>query len=139
MAMVSAFSPLAELDCITAQDISGYPVVSLKDDVLSDALDDYIKETDIRTITNTSSIVYEQILEHQAISFAPKLIKATSSLTDNNIALKKIKGFFDTEFGIITGYESTQASMIAQVIGYITNKTKESISNSRWANTYEII
>lgn len=138
VAMVSSFSPLAKLDCISSADIEAYPIARVKDEVLGDALDDYVKEDNVKTVTNASAIVYNQIVEHQAIGFAPKLAEGMAILP-SNIVLKPTKGFFATEFGIVADSANADSQLVMQTVKYISDMLKKSVAHPRYAGTYELI
>lgn len=136
--MVSSFSPLAKADYVTPVDIDPYPIARVKDDVLGDALDDYVKEDNVKTVTNVSAIVFNQIMEHQAVGFAPKLAEGMSMLPAN-VILKPAEGFFATEFGVITDMNNADSSLVAQTVKHIVDTLKKSVGHPRYAGTYELI
>ena len=82
VAMVSSFSPLARRDAVCPRDVDPYPVARYKDTVLGDALDDYILEDNVKTVTNAGAIIFVQIMEHQAVGFAPKLVEGRRAIPD---------------------------------------------------------
>ena len=53
------------LDLVRPSDIDPYPVARYKDSVLGDALDDFIREDNVKTVTNSRDIIVIQILEYQ--------------------------------------------------------------------------
>ena len=138
VALVSMYSPLAELDAVKPPDIDPYPVVRYKDSVLGDALDDFIRETNVKTVTNSRDILVIQMLEHQAVSFGPKLIDGLRTMPDQIIS-RPTEGFFNTEFGIIMTQENARSDRVAAIVNYIKEKVKSESSQARYAGTYDLL
>ena len=124
VAMVSSFSPLARRDAVRPRDVDPYPVARYKDTVLGDALDDYILEDNVKTVTNAGAIIFVQIMEHQAVGFAPKLVEGLRTLPDR-VVTKPTEGFFSTEFGLLSTPENRSREHVDAVIRYIRKTVAE--------------
>lgn len=135
--MASAYSALAKKKSIKPSDVNGYSVARLQDTVLGDALDDFIREDNVKTATNSISTIYNRIIENHAISFAPKLIESASDLPHSVIVIPT-KGFFDTEFGMITHTDAQDSSLIQEVAVYLRKKVVDESKSNRYGGAYEI-
>lgn len=138
VALVSSFSPLAKNDAVRPGDVDPYPVARYKDTVLGDALDDYIREDNVKTVTNAGGIIYIQIMEHQAVGFAPKIVEGLRTLPDR-VVTKPTEGFFSTEFGLLTAKDARASQRIAAVQDYIRETVAQENRKPRYAGTYELI
>lgn len=138
VALVSTYSPLAKKRSISVKDIEGYPVARFRDNVLGDALDDFIKEDNVKTVTNAASIIFSQIMENQAVSFAPKLVEGMRILPES-ITTRPVKGLFDTEFGIMMGESERTSPLVAHMIDYIKSKLTKEQELSRYGSTFELL
>ncbi|MEG0323766.1 MAG: hypothetical protein RR619_07200, partial [Raoultibacter sp.] len=137
VAMVSAFSPLAKQKFIRPSDIDPYPVARYKDTVLGDALDDYIREDNVKTVTNAGPVLFSQILEHQAVGFAPKLVEGLRTLPSRVVTVPT-EDFFSTEFGLLSTPENRASSHVDTVINYIKKTVIDNCRQPRYANVYEL-
>ena len=138
VAMVSSFSPLARRDAVRPRDVDPYPVARYKDTVLGDALDDYILEDNVKTVTNAGAIIFVQIMEHQAVGFAPKLVEGLRTLPDR-VVTKPTEGFFSTEFGLLSTPENRSREHVDAVIRYIRKTVAEKNLQPRYLDTYELV
>lgn len=138
VAMVSSFSPLAKQEVVRPRDIDPYPVARYKDTVLGDALDDYILEDNVKTVTNAGSIIFVQILEHQAVGFAPKLVEGLRTLPDRVVTVPT-EGFFSTEFGLLATPENRARPHVEEVVNYIKKTVAEKSLQPRYLDTYELV
>ena len=138
VALISAFSPLAKLDVVRPSDIDPYPVARYKDSVLGDALDDFIREDNVKTVTNSRDIIVVQILEYQAVSFGPKLIDGLRTMPDQ-IVSRPTEGFFNTEFGLIMTKENARSERVDKVAAYIKDKVKEESERQRYSGTLDLL
>ena len=137
-ALVSVYSSLAKKGMLSAQDIDPYPVARFRDDVLGDALDDYVREDNVKTVTNATSVIYTQIIEHQAVGFAPKLIEGMRTLPDA-VVTRPVEGFFDTEFGLLIGRKEADSPRVKQVSKSIMTTLRKEKEGSRYGNTFELL
>lgn len=138
VALVSTYSPLAKKESICPDDIGSYPVARFQDSVLGDALDDYIKEDNVQTVTNAQGVVHAQIMDHQAIGFAPKLIEGNKILPER-IVTKPTKGFFQTEFGLLLPVDVKCPECIEHIVEHIDETIQRASKQGRYARTYELI
>lgn len=138
VALVSTFSPLAKMDVVRPSDIDPYPVARYKDSVLGDALDDFIREDNVKTVTNSRDIIVVDILEYQAVSFGPKLIDGLKTMPDQVVS-RPTEGFFNTEFGLIMTSENQRSQHVMQVADYIQGKIEGETAQSRYAGTFELL
>lgn len=138
VALVSTFSPLAKLDVIRPSDVDAHPIARYKDSVLGDALDDFVREDNVKTVTNSRDIIVVQILEYQAVSFGPKLIDGLRTMPEQ-IVTRPTEGFFNTEFGLVMSRENAHSSRIGEVVDYIKNKVRKESTQTRYAGTYELL
>lgn len=138
VALVSTFSPLAKLDVVRPSDIDPYPVARYKDSVLGDALDDFIREDNVKTVTNSRDVIVIQILEYQAVSFGPKLIDGLRTMPDQIIS-RPTEGFFNTEFGLIMSKENAASERVGKVTTYIKDKVKKESEQARYAGTFDLL
>ena len=136
--MVSSFSPLARRDAVCPRDVDPYPVARYKDTVLGDALDDYILEDNVKTVTNAGAIIFVQIMEHQAVGFAPKLVEGLRTLPDR-VVTKPTEGFFSTEFGLLSTPKNRAREHVDAVIRYIRKTVAEKSLHPRYLGTYELV
>lgn len=71
-ALVSSSSKLAQLKTFDIEhDIEGQKVGYLADEMLRDALDDYVRDEDVRTVTGNIDLLDDQIANNRLITFAP--------------------------------------------------------------------
>lgn len=138
VALVSAFSPLAKLEVIRPSDLGSYPVVRYKDSVLGDALDDYIREDNVKTVTNSRDIIVMQIVEYQAVSFGPKLVEGLRTMPDQ-VVTRPTEGFFNTEFGLIATADNHSSERVRSVVSYIEDKIAGESRQSRYAGTFDLL
>ena len=138
VAVVSEFSPLSSKKVITPKDLDSCQIARYRDTVLGDALDDYVREDNIKTITNASSVVYDQVIEHQAVSFAPKLAEGMRTLPQH-VVLKPTEGLFSTEFGILVAKRSISSANVDRVLDYIEQKLEEEREKPRYFKTFEML
>lgn len=138
VALVSSFSPLVKQEVVRPGDIDPYPVARFKDTVLGDALDDYIREDNVKTVTNAGSIIFIQIMEHQAVGFAPKLVEGLRTLPDRIITMPT-EGFFSTEFGLLSTPENRTSIRVDAVMKHIKKTVAEKHIEPRYLDTYELV
>ena len=98
-ALVSSSSPLAIKEKITAEDFRRYPVACFNDAVLIDALLAIIGKENITLITNSSEVLNQQLMQNQAISFVPAIVKATCM--PKNTVLKSFESSYVIEVGFV--------------------------------------
>lgn len=138
VAVVSEFSPLSSKKVITPKDLDSCQIARYRDTVLGDALDDYVREDNIKTITNASSVVYDQVIEHQAVSFAPKLAEGMRTLPQH-VVLKPTEGLFSTEFGVLVAKRNISSANVDRVLDYIEQKLEEERGKPRYFKTFEML
>lgn len=136
--LVSVYSPLAKKKVVAPKDLRGYSVARYQDTVLGDALDDFVLEDDIKTITNATPVINTRIMEDQAISFAPKLVEAGSSFLPDKITTVPTEGFFVTEFGVLLDDLACQSSRVREVIAYLRSKLEREAERGRFAGTFTL-
>ena len=137
VAMVSAFSPLAKQKHVRPSDIDPYPVARYQDTVLGDALDDYIREENVKTVTNAGTVLFSQILEHQAVGFAPKLVEGLRTLPSRVVTVPT-EDFFSTEFGLLSTPENRASSRVDTVIDCIKKTISETYQQPRYADVFDL-
>ncbi|WP_165170776.1 LysR family transcriptional regulator [Adlercreutzia sp. ZJ473] len=137
VALVSAYSPLAGKSEIVPGDVDGCSVARYQDTVLGDALDDYIREECVKTVTNATPVIYARIMENQFISFAPKLIEGVGVLPDR-IRTVPTRGFFSTEFGVLVPRVDGESPRVQEVISFMKKRVREGAERGRFAGTFEL-
>lgn len=138
VATVSVYSPLAKKKVITPADVERCSVARFQDAVLGDALDDFVREDSVKTVTNAAPIVYMRIVEDQAVGFAPKLVEGAHTLPEK-VCTVATADFFDTEFGLLIGSGMLESERVRQVISYIEEKLRKESAGARFAGTYEVL
>ena len=137
VALVSVYSALARKGHVTPRDVDNCLVARYQDTVLGDALDDFIREDSVKTVTNATAVIYARIMEDQAISFAPKLIEGVGVLPDK-IKTVPTQGFFSTEFGVLASCADRESPNVQEVISYMRKRVVEGSARGRFAGTFSL-
>lgn len=138
VATVSVYSPLAKKKIITPRDVDGCSVARFQDAVLGDALDDFVREDSVKTVTNAAPIIYTRIIEDQAVGFAPKIVEGARILPEKMCTVDT-SDFFDTEFGLLASSGVLESQRVRQVIDYIKERLLKESSSTRFTGTYEVL
>lgn len=136
--MVSEFSPLAQHAAITPEDARGHSVARYQDTVLGDALDDFILEGDVKTVTNATPVINERIIQDQAISFAPKLVESGDSFLPGTITTVPTEGFFGTEFGMLLTEPARMSPCVKKIVAYLRDRLETEAIQGRFAGTFKL-
>lgn len=88
IALVSTSSQLSRKETfVTPRDLEGVKCGYLLDEMLLDYVDDFVRDSDMRTITSNLSILEEQIATNQIVTFMARLYLATRRLPEGVTAL----------------------------------------------------
>lgn len=137
VALVSTYSPLAKNKVIRPDDLECCSIVRYQDAVLGDALDDFIKEDQVKTITNATAVIWTRIVEDQAVSFAPKLIDGIGVLP-SKVMTVPTEGFFDTEFGLMYLEADEGSPHVLEVMEHVRGKVKAESKRSRYGGLFNL-
>lgn len=137
VALVSSYSALAKEKVIKPEDLESSSIARYQDTVLGDALDDFIKDDQVKTITNASFVIWARIIEDQAVGFAPKLIDGIGVLP-SKIVTVPTEGFFNTEFGFMYREADGESPHVLNVMEYVRDKVKAESKRSRYGDLFTL-
>lgn len=105
--LLSASDPLAQNNELSLSDLEGKSVVCLKDDVLLDALDDFIREDQLTDICSNPAVLYSQLYNNNGCAFIPAIAVYCPSV-------RSFSEFKMVPFGGESGMFSTCFALIAK-------------------------
>lgn len=115
-ALVSTSSMLSHLDEFDIhRDLAGQKVGYLSDEMLRDALDDYVRDEDIRTVTGNIDLLDEQIVTNRLITFAPSP-RLLAKHPPRGIAAIPCSNDIRVRFGLVRTKENRDDADILQVV-----------------------
>lgn len=115
-ALVSSSSRLAQLKAFDIErDIEGQKVGYLADEMLRDALDDYVRDEDVRTVTGNIDYLDDQIANNRLITFAPAP-RLLAKRPPVGITPVPVAGDVRIRYGIVRSRENKDDPSILQVM-----------------------
>lgn len=115
-ALVSTSSKLSQLSTFDIErDLVGQKVGYLADEMLRDALDDYVRDEDVRTVMSNIDLLDEQIATNRLITFAPSP-RLISHRPPSGIAAIPCANGVRIRYGIVRARENQSDPDILQVI-----------------------